>query len=45
MLGWLFEVAWQMCFQLQSPLGMWICLALILGAFVSFGQALVKLYG
>lgn len=43
--GWVFEIAWQAFFQLQSPLGMWICLALILGAFVSFGRALLRLYG
>lgn len=43
--GWLCEMAWQLCFQLQSPLGMWLCLAFILAALLSFGQALVRLYG
>mmetsp|Transcript_5876 Transcript_5876/g.16770 ORF Transcript_5876/g.16770 Transcript_5876/m.16770 type:complete len:287 (-) Transcript_5876:593-1453(-) len=43
--GWWFEMAWQLAFQLQSPIGMWISLALILAALVSFGQALLRLYG
>ncbi len=43
-LGWAFEMAWQLSFQLQSPLGMWICVALILGALASFGRALLRLY-
>lgn len=43
--GWAFEVGWQAFFLLESPAGMWMCLALILGAFVSFGRALLRLYG
>lgn len=43
--GWCCEMAWQLFFQLQSPVGMWICLAFILAALVSFGQALLRLYG
>jgi hypothetical protein len=43
--GWVFEMLWQAFFQLQSKIGMWICLALILGALVSFGRALLRLYG
>jgi hypothetical protein len=43
--GWVFEMLWQAFFQLQSKTGMWICLALILGALVSFGRALLRLYG
>lgn len=43
--GWAFEVGWQAFFLLESPAGMWMCLALILGAFLSFGRALLRLYG
>lgn len=43
--GWTFEMLWQVFFQLQSPMGMWICLVLILGALFSFGSALLRLYG
>ena len=45
MAGWVFEMLWQVFFQFQNKIGMWICLALILGAFVSFGRALLRLYG
>lgn len=45
MAGWVFEMLWQAFFQLQSKIGMWICLALILGALISFGRALLRLYG
>lgn len=43
--GWILEMLWQAAFQLQSRFGMWLCLALILGALVSFGRALLRLYG
>ncbi|KAK9843986.1 hypothetical protein WJX81_001126 [Elliptochloris bilobata] len=43
-LGWLFEMAWQLLFLLLSPLGMWLCLFALLAAFVSFAATLRNLY-
>ena len=41
---WLFEGAWQLCFILETPLGMWLSLAMLLGALTSIWYALAKLY-
>jgi hypothetical protein len=38
-------MVWQLFFQLQSPVGMWLCLVFIVAALASFGQALLRLYG
>lgn len=43
--GWALEVSWQAFFLLESPPGMWVCLVLIVGAFVAFGRTLLRLYG
>lgn len=43
--GWSCEMVWQLFFQLQSPVGMWLCLVFIVAALASFGQALLRLYG
>ena len=43
-IGWAFECAWQLFFLLESPAGMWVCLAMILGAFAAFAQTLLRLY-
>ena len=45
MVGWACEMAWQLAFQLQSPLGMWLSLGFILGGLACFAQALLRLYG
>ena len=45
MAGWALEVSWQAFFLLESPPGMWVCLLLIVGAFVAFGRTLLRLYG
>ncbi len=44
-MGWYCEMAWQLCFLLESPLGMLISLAFLLGAFCAFSVALYRLYG
>lgn len=42
--GWIAECAWQFLFQLQSRLGMWLCMVALLAAFFSFANALFNVY-
>eukprot|EP00884_Botryococcus_braunii_P017679 jgi/Botrbrau1/4595/Bobra.60_2s0081.1 len=42
--GWYFQMVWQLCFLSETPLGMLLSLACLIGAFASFGTALYRLY-
>ena len=43
-MAWLAEMAWQLLFQLESGLGMLLCLACLAAAFAAMGRTLYNMY-
>ena len=41
---WLAEMAWQLLFQLETGLGMVLCLASLAAAFAAMGRTLFNMY-
>ncbi|BDA45844.1 hypothetical protein COCOBI_07-6310 [Coccomyxa sp. Obi] len=43
-IGWFFEVAWQIAFTIDAPASPWICMFLLIGAFLGFAITLLSLF-
>jgi hypothetical protein len=43
-IGWYFEVAWQVFFAVDLQPTLWVCMFLLLGAFLGFSVTLLSLF-